>query len=90
LILTIPLPFLTLFLFFQISTEYGLLADRGFVHTRLMRACTEKWGWHYRIRVKSNCWIWRGKQGWCQLKDFHLNRGEATWGLLKKSKTKEI
>lgn len=54
-----------------------LLADRGFVHTRLMQMCTEKWGWHYRIRVKSNCWIWRGKKDWCQLKDFHLNRGDA-------------
>ena len=54
-----------------------LLADRGFVHARLMRLCTEKLGWHYRIRVKSNCWVWRNGKGWSQLKDFHLNRGEA-------------
>ena len=54
-----------------------LLADRGFVHTELMRMLTIQLGWHYRIRLKSDCWIWRLGKGWCQLKDFHLNRGEA-------------
>ncbi len=31
-----------------------LLADRGFVHTDLMKALTNKWGWHYRIRLKKD------------------------------------
>jgi hypothetical protein len=54
-----------------------LLADRGFVHTQLMQMLTQQLGWSYRIRVKSNTWIWRGKSGWCQLKDIHCARGEA-------------
>ncbi|WP_250565111.1 transposase [Adonisia turfae] len=54
-----------------------LLADRGFVHTELMQALTTQWGWHYRIRLKKDTWIWRKGQGWCQLKDFHFNRGEV-------------
>jgi hypothetical protein len=54
-----------------------LLADRGFVHTDLMKALTTQWGWHYRIRLKKDTWIWRAGKGWCQLKDFHFKRGEA-------------
>ena len=53
-----------------------LLADRGFVHTDLMPRLTTQLGWNYRIRLKSNSWIWRGGKGWCQLKDYHLNRGQ--------------
>ncbi|NEP52977.1 MAG: hypothetical protein F6K65_30935 [Moorea sp. SIO3C2] len=49
-----------------------LLADRGFVHRDLMKALTTQWGWHYRIRLKKNTWIWRRGKGWCQLKDFHF------------------
>jgi hypothetical protein len=62
-----------------------LLAERGFIHSDLMRMLTAQLGWHYRIRLKSpkglasrrNSWIYRVGQGWCQLKDFHFNRGEA-------------
>lgn len=54
-----------------------VLALRGFVHSDLMRALTTQWGWHYRIRLKSDCWIWRTGKGWGQLKDFHCNRGQA-------------
>jgi hypothetical protein len=54
-----------------------LLADRGFVHTKLMRMATGQLGWHYRIRVKSDTWIWQAGKGWCQLKDFHCPRGSA-------------
>jgi len=62
-----------------------LLADRGFIHTELMQAATTQLGWHYRImpaatlreRLKSTTWIWRAGKGWCQLKEFHFNRGEA-------------
>ncbi len=27
--------------------------------------------------IKSNSWIWHGGEGWCQIKDDHLNRGQA-------------
>ena len=57
------------------SVKVVLLGDRGFVHTELMTMLTTKLGWHYRIRIKSNTWIWRGK--WCQPQNFHLNAGEA-------------
>lgn len=53
-----------------------LLADRGFVHTELMQAAGE-WGWHYRIRLKKDSWIWRSGKGLHQLHDFHFKRGEA-------------
>ena len=53
-----------------------LLADRGFAHPELMRAAIT-WGWHYRIRLKKDTWIWRTGKGWSQLQDFHFQRGEA-------------
>jgi hypothetical protein len=54
-----------------------VLADRGFVHTDCMRAMSSQLGWHYRIRLKRDTWIWRAGKGGRQLKDFSLNRGEA-------------
>ena len=57
------------------SVTVVLLADRGFVHTELMTMLTTQLGWCYRIRIKSNSWIWKGN--WCQPKSFHLNCGEA-------------
>ena len=54
-----------------------LLADRGFVHRKLMQALTTQWGWHYRIRLKKDTWIWRTGKGWSQLQDFHFQRGQA-------------
>ncbi len=57
------------------SVKVVLLADRGFVHTELMTMLTLELGWHYRIRIKSNTWLWRGN--WCQPQDFHLSLGEA-------------
>ncbi|NEQ87915.1 MAG: hypothetical protein F6K26_50475 [Moorea sp. SIO2I5] len=47
------------------------------IHTDLMKAMTTQWGWHYRIRLKKDSWIRRAGIGWCQLKDFHVLRGEA-------------
>jgi len=41
-----------------------LLADRGFGHTEMMRALTQQWHWHYRIRLKKDTWIWRAGHGW--------------------------
>ncbi|WP_299485362.1 hypothetical protein [Acaryochloris sp. IP29b_bin.137] len=54
-----------------------LLAERGFIHVKLMQLLTPQLGWYYRLRFKSNSWIYRVGKGWCQLKDFHFNRGEA-------------
>lgn len=54
-----------------------LLADRGFIHTEMMKEITTQMGWHYRIRLKSTTWIWRNGKGWSQLHDFHFKRGEA-------------
>ncbi len=53
-----------------------LLADRGFVHTRAMQTMRQL-GWHYRIRLKSDTWLWRPGSGWCQPTSFHLARGKA-------------
>jgi hypothetical protein len=54
-----------------------LLADRGFGHPKLMRALTQQWHWHYRIRLKQDTWVWRRGHGWHQLQNFHFQRGEA-------------
>jgi Transposase DDE domain len=53
------------------------LADRGFGDYKLMRYLRSELKWHYRIRVKSNHWVWRRGKGWQQLSRFHLNRGES-------------
>ncbi len=31
----------------------------------------------FRIRIKSDTWVWRSGKGFCQLKSFHLALGEA-------------
>ncbi|NEP54175.1 MAG: transposase [Moorea sp. SIO3C2] len=54
-----------------------LLADRGFINTQLMKYALAELGWHYRIRIKSDFWLWRPGKGWSQVRDFHLKRGEA-------------
>lgn len=53
------------------------LADRGFADTKLMSYLTQELGWHYRIRLKEDCWVIRQGKRACQLKDFHLSLGEA-------------
>jgi hypothetical protein len=53
------------------------LADRGFADTQLMRYLRDHLKWHFRIRVKSSTWIYRPKQGWIQLKQYHLKLGEV-------------
>lgn len=55
-----------------------VLADRGFSHTEVLRGLTQEWGWHYRIRLKSDSWIWQPGRGWRQLKTFHFKPGQAT------------
>lgn len=59
------------------EVQVVMLADRGFVHTDCMQAVSTRLGWHYRIRLKRDTWIWRAGKGWRQLKDFPLKRGEA-------------
>ena len=34
-------------------------------------------GWHYRIRVKNDLWVLRPGKLPCQLRDYHLNLGNA-------------
>ncbi|NBD31543.1 MAG: hypothetical protein GVY17_00850 [Cyanobacteria bacterium] len=42
----------------------------------LIKAVKEELRWHYRIRLKKDCWIWAGLR--CgQLKDYHFGAGEA-------------
>jgi hypothetical protein len=61
-----------------------VLADRGFIHTDAMTVMTAQLGWHYRIRLKRDSWIWRVGHGWCPLKEIHLQRGEARcWHTVK-------
>lgn len=35
------------------------LGDRGFVDNQLQRHLRQQLNWHYRIRIKSNSWVWR-------------------------------
>ena len=60
-----------------VGTTVCFLADRGFVDTRLMRYLRDELGWHFRIRVKSNSWIYRPGRGWKQLNQYHLALGEV-------------
>ncbi|NJO21338.1 MAG: transposase [Spirulinaceae cyanobacterium RM2_2_10] len=53
-----------------------LLADRGFIHTDAMSA-VRRLGWHYRIRLKGNTWLWRSTGGWIQPNTVHLALGEV-------------
>jgi hypothetical protein len=43
----------------------------------LMHYLKNDLGWHYRIRVKNDLWVLRPGKAACQLKQFHLNLGEA-------------
>jgi hypothetical protein len=53
------------------------MADRGFADTKLMGYLEQNLGWHYRIRVKHDLWVLRPGKPPCQLRDFHLNLGDA-------------
>jgi len=52
------------------------LADRGFADTELMRHL-KRLGWHFRIRIKSNFWIYRPGHGGFQVRDISLACGQA-------------
>lgn len=53
------------------------LADRGFADTQLMGYLRDELQWHFRIRVKSNVWVYRPSRGWKQLNQYHLAAGES-------------
>lgn len=53
------------------------LVDRGFADTPLMRYLRDELHWHFRIRVKSNSWIYRTGKNWIQLNQYHLALGEV-------------
>lgn len=59
------------------GVEVYFLADRGFADTTLMRYLRDELRWHFRIRVKRNCWIHRPGKGWKQLNQYHLDLGEV-------------
>ena len=59
------------------GVQVVFLADRGFVDHQLLRHIRQHLGWHYRLRLKSNSWVWRAGKGWQQLKQFHLGQGQA-------------
>ena len=52
------------------------LADRGFTDTELLRHL-KRLGWHFRIRIKSNFWIYRPGHGGFQVRDIALGCGQA-------------
>jgi hypothetical protein len=60
-----------------VGAKVVFLADRGFVDHQLLRYMKTSLGWHYRIRVRSNAWVYRAGKGWQQLNQFHLDAGQA-------------
>ena len=59
------------------NARVRFMADRGFADTKLMDYLKHNLGWHYRIRVKNDLWVLRPGKPPCQLRDFHLNLGDA-------------
>jgi len=56
--------------------EVVLLADRGFADIRLMRHL-KRLGWHWRIRIKKNFWVYRHGQRRLKVGSIPLARGQA-------------
>jgi Transposase DDE domain len=52
------------------------LADRGFTDTELLRHL-KRLGWHFRIRIKSNFWIYQPGHGGFQVRAISLGCGQA-------------
>jgi hypothetical protein len=52
------------------------LADRGFADTDLM-APLRQLGWHFRLRIKSNFWLYRRGRCRCKVGCISLARGQA-------------
>jgi hypothetical protein len=60
-----------------INTKVRFLADRGFADTKLMDYLERNLGWHYRIHVKNDLWVLPPGKIPYQLRDLHLNLGDA-------------
>src|SRR6516165_4373181 len=52
------------------------LADRGFTDTELL-CHLKRLGWHFRIRIKANFWIYRPGHGGFQVRDISLACGQV-------------
>ena len=59
-----------------LACKVVFLADRGFTDTELLRHL-KRLGWHFRIRIKSNFWIYRPGHGGFQVRDIVLGCGQA-------------
>lgn len=57
--------------------EIYFLADRGFADTQLMHSLTHDLKWHWRIRIKSNFWVFRPKKRRCQVANIKPKAGNA-------------
>jgi len=58
------------------ASKVIFLADRGFADTDLM-TYLKQLGWHFRIRIKANFWIEHPLEGWFQVQDLPVVRGQA-------------
>jgi hypothetical protein len=58
------------------SCQVVFLADRGFADTELM-SHLRRLGWHWRIRIKSNFWMYRCDHAAFQVGDVWLAPGQA-------------
>jgi hypothetical protein len=63
-------------LLLPVGCQVVFLADRGFADTDLMRHL-QRLGWHWRIRIKSNFWIYRRHHARCQPNGLGLAPGQA-------------
>jgi hypothetical protein len=52
------------------------LADRGCADTELM-GHLRRLGWHWRMRIKSSCWLYRRGRPRCKVERIALARGQA-------------
>ena len=58
------------------ACKVGLLADRGLADTALMHHL-KRLGWHLRIRITSNFWIYRPGPGCFQVRALSLVPGQT-------------
>ena len=58
------------------ACQVVLLADRGFADTELMHHLKHL-GWHFRIRIKSNFWMYRPGHGCFQVRAISLAPGQT-------------
>ena len=58
------------------AVKVVFLADRGFADINVM-SHVRQLGWHFRIRIKSNFWVYRRGHARCKVGRFCLWPGEA-------------